>query len=252
MTVLLLVSTPSVRSREPLLGGCAALWSQVVRIRPAYWSGHYNLGLSLLGRKPLPGSSAGAGKGRSTQLRRALCLCGARPCGGWSGRSSRCRRRISACARAQSQSTRVAQQHSAYCMSGSATTPAPSDSLRRALAIDAAAAGTRSNLAVCYLQQGKFADAVREFEQLAKATPNDASHLLSAWHRLRRDGSARRRGPCAHAGGNSCRRRRSCTRRLRRCSRGSLGGDKIDRAFVLWPFRGAHTMQRCGGVWRME
>ena len=150
-----------------------ALWSNVVRVRPAYWSGHYNLGLTLLdagavadARQALETAAqlnpdeayVFAALGRVTAaLGDPLAAIGYY-------------RRALALQPDQLESL----NNLAVVFLGAGDYAQAEVNLRHALAVDPRAVATRSNLVVCLLQQEKFADAVPEAEQLVQDTPNDA------------------------------------------------------------------------------
>jgi Flp pilus assembly protein TadD len=150
-----------------------SLWSNVARVRPAYWAAHYNVGLALLDSKRFEEARASlerasALKPDESDVADAL----GRACDGLGdtpGAVARFKRSIEI----------NPEMFESYNNLGTVYFKTDNYTLAEAnfaaaVRLRPEASASRFNLGLCYSREGRYRDATREFERVVQLTPDDA------------------------------------------------------------------------------
>jgi len=166
-----------------------SLWSNVARVRPAYWAAHYNAGLSLLDAKRF--DEALASLERATALKpdepNVLAALG-RSYDGRGETSSA----VTSFKRAIDINPEMFESFNGlgevyfknkdYVLAET--------NFAAALRLNPEASASRFNLGLSYARQGRYSDATRELERVVQATPDDALALYELGLSYERTGRA--------------------------------------------------------------
>ena len=153
-----------------------SLWSNVARVRPAYWAAHYNAGLALLDAKRF--DEARASLERATALKpdesNVLDALG-RSYDGKGETSSA----VTTFKRAIDINPEMFESYNnlGTVYFKSKDYPLAEANFAAALRLKPEASASRFNLGLCYARQGRYSDATRELERVVQATPADAEAL---------------------------------------------------------------------------
>ncbi len=153
-----------------------ALWSNVARVRPAYWAAHYNAGLALLDTRRFDEGHA--------SLEQAIALKPDEPSvlaalgRSYDGKGDTASS-VNSFKRAIEVNPEMFESHNdlgAVYFKNRNYSLAES-SFATALRLRPEALTSRFNLGLCYARQGRYIDATRELERVVQATPDDALAL---------------------------------------------------------------------------
>lgn len=153
-----------------------SLWSNVARVRPAYWAGHYNAGLALLDLKRF--DEAHAALERATILKPDEPTVFAALGRSYDGKGETSSA-VTSFKRAIEMNPEMFESHNdlgAVYFKNKDYAPAEA-SFVAALRLKPEASASRFNLGLCYARQGRYSDATRELERVVQAMPDDALAL---------------------------------------------------------------------------
>jgi tetratricopeptide (TPR) repeat protein len=150
-----------------------SLWSNVARVRPAYWAAHYNVGLALLDAKRFEEARTWLDRASALKpdeadvadaLGRAFDGLGDTP-----GAVASFKRSIEL----------NPEMFESYNNLGTVYFKADNYALAEAnfaaaVRLRPEASASRFNLGLCYSREGRYRDATREFERVVQLTPEDA------------------------------------------------------------------------------
>lgn len=153
-----------------------SLWSNVARVRPAYWAAHYNAGLALLDAKRFDEAHASLEQAIELKPDEPNVLAAL-------ARSYDARGDISNAVASFKHAIGInPEMFEAYNDLGALYFRNKDYGLAEAnfaaaLRLRPDAAASRFNLGLCYSRQGRYSDATRELERVVQATPADAVAL---------------------------------------------------------------------------
>ena len=183
----------AARENRPWTDSCS-LWSNVTRVRPAYWAAHYNAGLALLDAKRFDEARV--------FLERAIALKPDEPnVLDALGRSYDGKGETSSAVTSFRRAIDInPEMFESYNNLGAVYFKNKDYALAEtnfaaALRLKPEASASRFNLGLCYARQGRYIDATRELERVVQATPDDALALYElglAYERIGRGGDAER------------------------------------------------------------
>lgn len=169
-----------------------SLWSNVARVRPAYWAAHYNAGLALLDAKRFDEAHA--------SLEQAIALKPDEPnVLAALGRSYDGKGETSSAVTSFKRAIDInPEMFESYNDLGTVYFKNKDYVLAEAnfaaaLRLKPEASASRFNLGLCYARQGRYSDATRELERVVQATPADAEALYElglSYERTGRTGDA--------------------------------------------------------------
>jgi tetratricopeptide (TPR) repeat protein len=153
-----------------------SLWSNVARVRPAYWAAHYNAGLALLDTKRFDEAHASLDRAIGLKPDEPNVLAAL-------GRSYDGKGETSSAVSSFKRAIEInPDMFEAYNDLGAVYFKSNDYALAEAnfagaLRVKPEASASRFNLGLCYARQGRYSDATRELERVVQATPDDAEAL---------------------------------------------------------------------------
>lgn len=153
-----------------------SLWSNVTRVRPAYWAAHYNVGLALLDAKRFDEARV--------SLERAITLKSDEPnvldaLGRAHDGMGETSSAVTSFERAIDINPEMFESYNnlgtVYFKNKNYVLA--ETNFAAALRLKPEASASRFNLGLCYARQGRYSDATRELERVIQATPADALAL---------------------------------------------------------------------------
>lgn len=187
-TMIVVVSTAATARENRAWTDSYSLWSNVARVRPAYWAAHYNIGIALLDAKRF--DEARRSLARASELKpdeADIVDALGRAYDGLGDTQNA----VASFNRAIEINPEMFVSYNnlgtVYFKTGDYASA--ETNFAAALRLKPEAAASRFNLGLCYSREGRYADATRELERVARLTPDDAEafyELASAYEQMGR------------------------------------------------------------------
>jgi tetratricopeptide (TPR) repeat protein len=176
LLVMTLALTVAVARENRPWSDSYSLWSNVARIRPAYWAAHYNAGLALMDSKHFNEAHASLEKANALKPDDPNVLAALGRSYDGKGETGSAVASFKRAIEINPEMFESRNDLGAVYFKNKDYVSAEAN-FAAALRLKPEALTSRFNLGLCYAREGRYSDAIQELERVVQATPDDALAL---------------------------------------------------------------------------